>query len=279
MRFILGLLLCFSCHKNDESKKKIHEYNFNGGPDLTLTLPADYDEVSGLAYSSQYLLLHNDEQAFISKFMIQEPDLSHVFTVVEEEGSEAVHDDFEGIALIGEDLYLINSNGDIYHCIDRKESVYRYKKYKGPKGAYEFESLCYDPDSKKLLTITKDVKKKKYRDQRFAFSFDPVTKEYDKEPYFELNIKEIRRFGIGDDFYPSGMEVHPVFKTYFIISAKSAMIAEVSKDGEILRVDKLKNKKHRQAEGITFDENANLYIADEANGKKAVLSRYDYISD
>ena len=51
---------------------------------------------------------------------------------------------------------------------------------------------------------------------------------------------------------------------------------EVNSEGKIKGVQKLKEKNHRQPEGITILEDYTLMISDEAAGKKPTLTRYRY---
>lgn len=78
----------------------------------------------------------------------------------------------------------------------------------------------------------------------------------------------------GKRFQPSGIERHPVSGNYFIVAARQRAVAEVSPDGRVLAVERLRARRHRQAEGITFAGDGALLLADEGAGRRARLTVY-----
>ena len=80
------------------------------------------------------------------------------------------------------------------------------------------------------------------------------------------------------DFFPSAITKHPITGNYFLVSAKNKnVLVEIDKTGKVLGIAKLKEKLHRQPEGITFLEDNSLLISDEAAGKKPTLTKYKRI--
>ena len=63
----------------------------------------------------------------------------------------------------------------------------------------------------------------------------------------------------------------------FLISANPEVILELDREGKILYAKELKDKKHKQPEGITFLMNGTLILADEANGQNATLTLIPFI--
>jgi uncharacterized protein YjiK len=269
---ILVFLFLLSCEQKQGS---IDGYNFKNAASKRIELSSVLSEVSGLAFHDNQLLMHNDEKAILIFF---DPKTDNYLARKEiyKKNGNLLKDDFEGIATYENVIYLINSMGEIYICKTEPDQSYRYTKINGPKGRYEFESLCTDRTKKKLYTITKDVGKKKEKKNRYIFMFDLEKNEYDNDPILSIDLNNVKKFTSVASFYPSAMELHPKRNTLFILSAKSNLLLEISLEGELLNFVKLKKKFHRQAEAITFDENGNLYIADEADGDVAILSLYEY---
>ncbi|MBD3647681.1 MAG: hypothetical protein HUJ31_09580, partial [Pseudomonadales bacterium] len=74
-------------------------------------LPKALREASGLAmFSATTVLLHNDEKGVIYSFDIKSGSVSKQWTL----GKEPVKDDFEGIEVVGDDIYMVTSGGLLY---------------------------------------------------------------------------------------------------------------------------------------------------------------------
>ena len=103
------------------------------------------------------------------------------------------------------------------------------------------------------------------------------TDEINKEPIIKISLKELKKDHGIKDFYPSAITKHPISGNYLIISAKNKnVLVEIDKIGNVIGVAKLKEKMHRQPEGITVLMDNTLLISDEASGKKPTLTKYKY---
>ena len=128
---------------------------------------------------------------------------------------------------------------------------------------------------KNYIPLPKMLEKKRDKQFRYVFEFDLSVNEFNSGPIIVLDTEEVYAYTNSNSFHPSALEIHPSKNTFFTLSAKNRILLEFSRSGELLNVAKLKKKFHRQAEAITFDDNGNLYIGDEAAGETATLSQYE----
>ena len=50
----------------------------------------------------------------------------------------------------------------------------------------------------------------------------------------------------------------------------------ISQEGQLLHIEKLRKEVHAQPEGLCFDQDGTLYIANEGKGAKGRILRFDY---
>ena len=210
------------------------------------------------------------------------------FTVGKE---KTLKEDFEGLCIVDTDFYLVTSKGDIYLFKEgkNKEEV-KYKKYKTwLNSRFDVEGLCFDPSQRSLLLACKGNAGKKYESMRaiYAFSLDSLVLR--QKPRFILSIDQIisktpqsLSHKIGEffllvepkSFAPSGIERHPQTGNFFVLSARSRLVIEITPEGSLIDVIQLDAKRHKQAEGITFLPDNTMVISDEAMDNKARITFY-----
>jgi hypothetical protein len=117
-------------------------------------LPKRLKEISGLALSSdERLFAHDDEQAVIYQIDWQRGGLVKAFAL----GDPPLRDDFEGIAIAGDDFYLITSNGILYRTKEGADGAHvEYERIDTGIGAQcEVEGLTTDLRRNLLLVACK----------------------------------------------------------------------------------------------------------------------------
>ena len=80
-------------------------------------------------------------------------------------------------------------------------------------------------------------------------------------------------------FSPSGIAIHPITKEIYVTSSKGKLLLVLSPEGKIVHLKKMKKKIHAQPEGICFDADGTLYIANEGKDDKAVIYKFLYSSN
>ena len=184
--------------------------------------------------------------------------------------------DFEGIAIVGDRVYLVTSSGRLYECNEGTpgESVLFTVYTTGGGRDYEIEGLAYDASRRVLLLMSKGTRKAKLKEQLTLYHWSVDEKRFIEAAHIVIPIIEFTRHIKGKQFQPSGIERHPTSGNYFVVAARQTAIAEITPEGEVVAVKQFPALRHRQAEGITFAADGTLIIADEGAGAKARLTLY-----
>jgi uncharacterized protein YjiK len=75
-------------------------------------------------------------------------------------------------------------------------------------------------------------------------------------------------------FQPSGIAVHPKSGDLYILAAVGNLVMIFSREGKTLAMVELKSKHHPQPEGICFDPEGTLYIANEGDGGDGTILEF-----
>lgn len=283
---LLGFL--YSCTENKTDTKHAEKVSgYDEEAKVSVKLPKKLQELSGLAMTSDGRLFgHNDEKADIFQIDFTNGSIIKSFSL----GDKPLKKDFEGMAIVNDMFYLVTSSGEIYEFKegDDKDSV-PFKKYKTKlTSKNDVEGLCYDPVSNSLLLACKGSPGKKYEGNRAVYTFSLSDHKLKKKPRFLISIEEVKKLQESDftqklgefflvseaGFAPSGIERHPQFNSFFILSNHGRIIVQVSQEGDIIGIINLDKKHHNQPEGITFTSELSLIIGDEGGSGKAKITQY-----
>lgn len=248
-------------------------YDFSKDGGVQEKLPRVLEEVSGLAVTPQgRVMAHNDERAVVYEVDPSTGDVVKAFSA----GLGGVRGDFEGIAAVEDRLFLVTSSGDLLEMMEGEDGFamdYRIHQT-GLRPLCEFEGLAYDPAARVLLLPCKSTRTKELKDHLvvFAVNLDPI-RPYPVPSVF-IPFESIQGQEVEGAFHPSGIEIHPETGHRIIISAQEEAVLEISPDGILLGGRELHRKTHAQPEGITFLTDGTLLLADEGQGKRGRLTRY-----
>lgn len=238
-------------------------------------LPGHLKEISGLAMTmDNRLLAHNDEKGIIYEINYQKGLIVKAFQLADI--ANPVADDFEGIATVDDQVYLVTSSGRLYECSEGAagESVLFNIYATGIGRDCEIEGLAYDASQRALLLMCKDARRANMKEQLAIYRWSTDEKQLIKDAHTVIPIIEFSRHIEGKEFQPSGIERHPVSGNYFVVAARQKAIAEITPEGEVVAARQFPTQGHRQPEGITFAVDGTLIIADEGVGRKARLTFY-----
>jgi len=258
-------------------QSNLEKYNFGSKNVQRNILPWQLNEVSGLAVSEDNkLYCHDDENGIIYQININTGSIIKRFQL----GSFGIDADFEGLAIAGKNFYIVTSDGILYEFREGNNlAKVQVKEIDlGFSSKFEIEGLCYDKSTNSLLLASKGYPGKQYKGKRTVYSYSLSKNKLIKTPWIQISLTELqKRFGI-KQFHPSAIDINPITQTYFILSAKgNRAIIEISKSGKILNGIKLNKKLHRQPEGLTFLKDGTMIISDEAAGKRATLTKYNFL--
>lgn len=263
-------------------------------PDLALELSDKLKEISGigLCANSQNLVAVQDENGII--FTIDKTT-GAIISEVEfwKDG------DYEGAEMVGTDIFIVKSTGTIYKVTEPgtdNQKVDKFNFFLNKDN--DVEGLCFDASANCLLLACKakagsgEVYKRKKgiyafkldeltidSTPVFTFSMDDVLAYLETKPKINHLDKIIEFFDPSSDklpFSPSGIAIHPLSGDIYITSSVGKLLLILNKSGKILHIEKLRKRVHNQPEGLCFDANGDLYIANEGKDGHAMLYRFDY---
>lgn len=259
-------LLLFACEPSADSIKTMSPVDNGDGP-FQVTLPQALHEASGLAIASpNHLLVHNDEKGNIYQIILDDMTVRKIASIGQ---LKTVKDDFEGIAVDDDSIYLSTSRGIIYRVrrlpMDaEKTSVDADKADSGLGRLCELEGLAHLDGY--LLLPCKVPRTTAHEDKLVVFSYDIDTGETAEF----LSIDQTSIPG-SPKLSPSAIEVTPA--SIYIVSANRLIV--VDRKMNSIRVFKLPKKVHIQNEGIAVMEQGTIYLVEDRRKGIAKLTRYD----
>ncbi len=263
-------------------------------PDLELKLSRDLEEISGLSLhaSSELLVAVQDEDGIV--FLIDKEDGD-----VKAEIDFWKDGDYEGVEMVGTDIYVVKSTGTVYRILDpggENQQVEKYNYFLNDDN--DVEGLAYDPARRRLLLACKAAAGEgdDYRMKKALYAFDLSTFSLSETPAYLISLKEIQEYldtapairkleklldffqsGKSElSFAPSGVAVHPVTGHLYITSSVGKLLLVLDTDGRVLHIEKLDKDVHEQPEGLCFEANGDLYISNEGKGGRGRIYRFNY---
>ena len=251
------------------------DYDLEAGSATHWRLPGRLREISGLATTRDHrLLAHNDEAGVIYEIDFLNGSIVKQFQMADM--ADPVADDFEGIAVADDQLFLVTSSGRIYETREgaEGESVL-YRVYATGVGREcEIEGLAYDAGARELLLMCKDARNEELEGRLPIYRWSIDRKRLNTEVPVMAAIPDFTRHIGSNRYRPSGIERHPESGNYFVVAARPGAIAEVTPSGEVVAARRFVAQWHRQIEGIAFAADGALIVADEGAGGRARLTIY-----
>ena len=262
-------------------------------PDKYEVISDTLREISGLsmAPNGKNLLAVQDEMGTIFELEPRHFQIKHRIDFVRE-------GDFEGVAVIGDTLFAVKSNGTLFRILpDPRGGMPKVEKFKtGLSKAWDVEGLEADPTRHRLLLACKASPEGMPADERRIFAFSLHDFSMQQAPVLRITLKamtsntavfhpseqaeKILEFLMRPDregalpFSPSGIAIHPATGHYYILSAQGRLLAVYAASGELLRLQRLEKSLFEQPEGICFDARGTLYLSSEGKTGKPVIATY-----
>jgi uncharacterized protein YjiK len=245
--FLLFTVLLCTCVRAQAQRGNDLPFDLSRGEALS-RLPEELAEISGLAIRREEIYAIGDEEGSI---FVLDREKGHLLRRIDfgEDG------DYEGIALVGDDIWVLESNGMLYR-VTEAGGTETYDTWLS--GGNDAEGLAYDPTRNRLLVACKDDIRGDGRpkENRYVFAFD-----LESRTLAEREIITMERRG---DFSPAGIAVHADGSLYLCSSVEN-WLARIDTEGRILAQRKLSKQKLPRAEGIAFDSDDRLYLSTEAH--------------
>jgi hypothetical protein len=293
MLFFLPLLVIVCCSNSCERKTKSEtEYGYNfSDPSAHISLPKILDEISGLVLiDSNHFACIQDEQGVVFFYDLKLEKITGQFRFTDD-------GDFEGIAKVQDDLYVLRSDGELFHIADFETDSFAVTHYATGVPADNNEGLCYDSLENRLLIGCKSKigTGKEFKDIRAVYGFDLNTKKLSANPVYEFYVPELIAWAdsvkvklpmkekkSGDEavlkFRTSAIAIHPGTGNLHLLSASDHMYFEFRRDGTPVHMELMDDRKFNKPEGICFYANGDMLITNEAQDKKPSLYLFKYLS-
>lgn len=234
-------------------------------------VPPDLREISGLTITADgSILAHNDEVGSVYQI---DPKSGIVLKRFSLEGVPRA--DFEAIAIAGTDIYLLQSNGNLYRFKEGADGeMVPFTKYETRLGhECEFEAMAYEADSSRLLLACKKVGLKKLKDQLVIYRVPLPITNATQTSMFAIPMGEVIGANDWKNFEPADMAIDPATRNYVLVSSLQKAVAVITPAGQVVRSESLPGN-HPQAEGLAITRDSIMIISDEVSKEPAAITLY-----
>lgn len=227
-------------------------------------------EVSGIAWvNDSTLACIQDEEGVIYNFNLNTSEIT-------KDTRFAKDDDYEAIALNGTMAFVMRSDGHIFEIADIMADTLMVSEFKTRfDSKNNMESLAYQPEHDRLITIAKDegLDEDRYKG---VYAIPLETHEQDEQPLFAIDLKwdafkALEKKKIENTFKPSDIAIHPKTGDFYIVDGTSPHLLIVSASGSFKALHELNKFHFAQPESLTFSPEGTLYIANEAANGVATM--------
>lgn len=234
-------------------------------------LPAELNEISGLTWIGEdRVACIQDEDGIIFIYNLKSSE-------IESEINFGSGGDYEGIAVINKDAYVLRSDGIIFEVSDFRGKTPDIKKHVTSSNqlrGINLEGLCADSKNNRLILAVKEGKD--FRENKGIYDFNLNNNLSKKEPLFMLNSSDpIFRNVKGkkkEKFSPGEIGIHPKTGEYYILDGTNPKLLIAKKDGVLKDLILFRSGDFENPEGLTFSPDGDLYISNEAkNGPANIL--------
>ena len=236
-------------------------------------MPAALAEISGIAITADgRLLAHDDELARVFEIDPRRGVVKKSFML-----GNGLHGDFEGITVVGQDLYMTLSNGLLYRFREGANNArVEYAAIDTHLGKEcEFEGVAYEKDSARLVLPCKNVKVKHLKNEVVIYRWKIGSRDSSGISMMTVPVSEVVGANKWKKFRPSDIAIDPATGNYVIISSLEKGIVVMTPDGDVISSGDLPGD-HAQAEGVAITADDILIISDEATSKPASITLYKW---
>lgn len=234
-------------------------------------MPAALGEISGLTLTGDgRLLTHDDEVSRVFQVDPKRGTIVKSFTV-----GNGLTGDFEGITVVGSDIYLALSNGLLYRFREGENGQrVPYTTHDTRLGKEcEFEGVVYDRDSSWLVLPCKNPSGKAFDEELVLYRWKIGSSNPSGLSRLTVPLSDVIGTNNWKKFRTSDITVDPATGNYVLISSLDKGIVVMKPDGEVVSSGPLPAI-HEQPEGVAITADSVLMISDEATGKPAAITLY-----
>ncbi len=186
---------------------------------------------------------------------------------IEKEIPFAGKGDYEGVAIVKGDAFVLRSDGTIFEVKNyngNKPAVVEHKTHLTAK--HDTEGFCYDSKGNRLLIAIKgdEAGSKSFKG---IYAFNLSTRSMPAEPAYKIDLtdKVFANGGKKKDagMNPSGIAVHPIDGDIYITEGTNPKLLILDQAGNIKSLKNLNSSDFSQPEGITISPDGKIFISNE----------------
>ena len=280
---LLYLILFNACNQSvpNSSNMISHQIEYDlEKPTLSLKLPKELREISGISYFSDNLAIAiQDENAVLYFLSLSNGEIVDSLNFGED-------GDYEGITSDEDNIYILRSDGYIFTMPKIATDSPKVNKINTIlDNRFDTEGICYNSKTKNLLIACKENADELSTRNIFNYSIEGQIIE--KNPAYRISLNNIKKYlenapetvefdelrGYFDDssedfFYPSDIAIHPISGDIHICSAKSiSLLIVISQEGNLKHIQLIPEEILPQTEGISFTPTGDLILCSEGKAK------------
>lgn len=274
MRWALAALLAGATPAAAQSA--LGHYDLAAAPLWRSQMPVALTEISGVAAAEGALYAHGDEQATVYRLDPGSRQITARFGLAGRAG--LLHADFEDIQVVGPRVFLVTSEGVVYESAVGRDNrlIEAIRRTPGLGGGCEVEGMAYDPATRALLLLCKQVKSKTWKDQVVVLAVSVESWRMEPVPRILVPEEALRAVTGSKRFNGSAIARHPRSGTWLLVAGPQSAYAEVDGRGRVLGGGALDRKRHPQPEGIAVTPDLTLLVSDEGGKDAATITAYAY---
>jgi uncharacterized protein YjiK len=251
-------------------------------PNQKFFMPDRLEEISGITYSQpNELLCVQDEEGKVFVYDMTEKRVKQSLRF----GKDG---DYEDLALLGKDVYVVKSNGVLHRFALTDDKKAADEELPTPLNEdNDIEGLCLDAQANQLWLACKSnagIGEDTVRGYA-VYAYDLARRQLDSVPVIRFQRKDIEPFVTSssgkkkkmDSFKPSAIAIHPLENRVYVLSANSRFLVVLNRDGTVFEAIALSPKVFRQPEGLCFSPEGEMYISSEGNGQAGYILRFEYL--
>lgn len=258
-------------------------------PSSTIVLPDTLHEISGVTtIDSVTLACIQDENGVLFLYDLNTQNVKQFIEF-------HVDGDYEGLAKIDNDMYVLRSDGAIFEVSNFGTPNFTTTTHQTDIPAMNNEGFCYDKANNRLLIGCKGKlgKGAELKDIRCIYGFDLENKSLTEKPVYTFNVKDVKKYVAENEiavptktkkngeepdikFMISALAIHPLTNDLYILSAADHLLLVYNVNRELVHVESLDPKTFNKAEGLTFLKDGSLYISNEGQENHPTLLQFHY---
>lgn len=241
---------------------RVQEFSEEVRIEKTWELPGKLEEISGIAFLDTHrVACIQDENGVIYIYNLNSQK-------IEKEIPFGSSGDYEGIAINGDTVYVVESNGMIYEIGDFMNNPQLQEYQTGLSESNDVEGLFYDKRKDRLLVALKE-KDPYSKEYKGIYSFNLKQKKLEKEPAYKMTFEEavfkkVRKKNVQRIFKPSEVIVNRD-GDIVVLEGEQPKLLVLDASGKAKELYFLNRDDFPQPEGLAYDPSGSLYISNEGN--------------